>query len=372
MPGGQDEPEKSINIMNFHSIGISNVGVRGTAVSFSSLNYPLRILNDVNKHKNKPSTRSSPPIPPPASTVPISSHPVKTDEPKNSSETQKAHSCLSGSCPAVNQENTVGIIGGVSVLSTLIFLEKLIWWSSRDGESVPFIVCSDPMLRQQTYKPSMKVTSTSCCSSSYSCDSKKYIFSEVDQTPVVDHFRRQRMFLEEGGARCIVMPCHVSHVWYGEISQGCKLPFLHVADCVARELKEARFKPLEAGCGVKIGVIVTDGAPVAGVYQEKLQNEGFEVVFPDEPTMEHIVNPAVKSFNQKDKVGAQNLLRIAIQVLLVRAANVVILASDELQGLLPHDDPLSKKCVDPMDSLARSVVRWAKSAKVHDNIRHNT
>ena len=83
--------------------------------------------------------------------------------------------------------------------------------------------------------------------------------------------------------------------------------------------------------------------------------------------MEHIIKPAVKSLSQKDKVGAQNLLRVAIQVLLVRAANAVILASDELQGLLPYDDPLTKKCVDPMDSLARSVVRWAKSAKVHSD-----
>lgn len=337
--------------MNIQVIGITDIGGRSLALSFSALNYSLRVLNDVNKkHRNNKhnhtSSSSSPPLPP--TSVHLSSHRIKTDEMKNnSSESQKIQSSLTSACPAVNQENTVGIIGGVSVLSTLIFLEKLIWWSSRNGgESVPFIVCSDRI--------------------------KDFVFSRVDETRVVENLRRQRIFLEEGGARCIVMPCNLSHAWYDEISQGCKLSFLHAADCVVRELKEARLKPLEAGCGVKIGVIATHGSLVARVYQEKLQNQGFEVVSPDKATMEHIVNPAIKSLNRKDKEGAQNLLRIAIQLLLVRAANAVILASDEMQGLLSHDDPLSKKCIDPMDSLARSAVRWAKSIKVHDKNRDDT
>jgi hypothetical protein len=32
-----------------------------------------------------------------------------------------------------------------------------------------------------------------------------------------------------------------------------------------------------------------------------------------------------------------------------------------MHGLLPHDDPLLKKCIDPMDALARSTIKWAKS-----------
>ncbi|KAJ0074768.1 hypothetical protein Patl1_34462 [Pistacia atlantica] len=60
--------------------------------------------------------------------------------------------------------------------------------------------------------------------------------------------------------------------------------------------------------------------------------------------------------------GARNLMRIALQVLLVRAVNTVILASDDMRGILPHNDPLLKKCIDPLDILARSTIDWAKSA----------
>ncbi|XP_050373844.1 uncharacterized protein LOC126791430 isoform X2 [Argentina anserina] len=90
--------------------------------------------------------------------------------------------------------------------------------------------------------------------------------------------------------------------------------------------------------------------------------EGFEVVLPDKATMEHTVIPAIEALNRKDIEGSQNLLRIALQVLLVRAVNSVILASDEMRDLLPQDDSLLIKCIDPMDALASSTIKLATSA----------
>lgn len=57
--------------------------------------------------------------------------------------------------------------------------------------------------------------------------------------------------------------------------------------------------------------------------------------------------------------GARTLLRITLHVLLVKAVNMIILASDDLRGLLPQDDPLLKRCVDPLEALARSTIEWA-------------
>jgi hypothetical protein len=90
--------------------------------------------------------------------------------------------------------------------------------------------------------------------------------------------------------------------------------------------------------------------------------QGFEVILPDRATMEHTVIPAIEALSRKDMEGACNLLRIALQVLLVRAVNFVILASDEMRDVLPHDDPLLKKCIDPMDALARSTIKWVRSS----------
>ncbi|KAH1105230.1 hypothetical protein GYH30_038475 [Glycine max] len=256
--------------------------------------------------------------------------------------------------PFVIQGSAVGIIGGVSVDATLKFLRKLVEFSSQDGvNSTPFVLCSDPLLSKEllSYERSYFVSSTS-----------KAENLKLDSSPIVQTLRNKRVFLENSGTSCIVMPCNVSHSWYEQVSEGCSVPVLHMAECVAKELKEAKLKPLEAGSPLRIGVLATNATLAAGFYKEKLQNEGFDVVLPDRATMEHTVIPAIEALNRKDMEGACNLLRIALQVLLVRAANFIILASDDMRDLLPPDDPLIKKCIDPMDALARSTIKWVKSS----------
>lgn len=253
--------------------------------------------------------------------------------------------------PLLRQSNTVGIIGGVSVFSTLVFLEKIVWLSSRNGdESIPFVVCSDPTISRQI---------PLCGSFPHANGKSSQIL--LNRGTLVESLRHKRVFLEQSGAGCIVMPCHMSHAWLFEVSKGCSVPFLNMGDCVARELKEAKLKRIVAGSNVRIGVLSSNASQLASFYEEKLQNQGFEVVLPDKATLEHVIVPAIEALNRKDKEGATNLLRIAIQVLLVRAVNCVVLASDEFHCLLPRDDPLYKKCIDPMDALARFTIKWAQS-----------
>ncbi|KAF5749657.1 hypothetical protein HS088_TW04G01630 [Tripterygium wilfordii] len=326
----------------------------GMTVSFHALNCPPAVLGNANRKMSPYRRRPNPP-----GAVHISSVLVQTDESDNFSKSKKnlgsvrsLKRCQAPFSP-LKQANTVGIIGGVSVWSTLVFLEKLVWWSSRDDkESLPFTVCSDPVLHKEISPHSH---------SSFQFLNGKAALVGLNHGLIVENLLHKRRFLEQSGARCIVMPCHISHAWHGKVSEGCSVPFFHVGDCVARELKEAKLKPLEAGSDVRIGLLAADATLAAGFYQEKLQSQGFEVVLPDKGTMEHILNPAIEAKNRRDMEGARNLLRIAVQVLLVRAVNTVIICSDEMQGLLPLDDPLLKKCIDPMDSLARSTIEWAKS-----------
>ncbi|XP_019184554.1 PREDICTED: uncharacterized protein LOC109179499 [Ipomoea nil] len=241
---------------------------------------------------------------------------------------------------AHQQENTIGIIGGLSAMATLTFLEKLEFWSSRNAEKhhVPFIVCSDPAIIRKNNNN-----------------------IGLQQQMIAENLLQKRLFLEESGAGCIVMPCHMSHLWYPHVSRGCSVPFLDVSECVARELKEANLKPVEGGrSNVRIGVLAAADSPLlATFYHQKLHSQGLECILADKPTREHMVIPMMEALKQKDMEGARNLLRIAVQVLLVRGVNLVILAADEFQGLLPCDDPLLNKCIDPMDALARSAIKWA-------------
>ena len=89
--------------------------------------------------------------------------------------------------------------------------------------------------------------------------------------------------------------------------------------------------------------------------------QGFEGLCPDKASMERTVLPSVDAFRKGDMEGARNLLRVSLQVLLVGAVNKIILASDDLVGILPDDDPLLKKCIDPLDALVREAIECARA-----------
>ncbi|KAG6587918.1 hypothetical protein SDJN03_16483, partial [Cucurbita argyrosperma subsp. sororia] len=321
----------------------------GMAVPFYALNCPAPVRRNANESITSFRRRLNP-----YSSLQIFSV-VQTDENDNLPVSKKistpGKSVSKGRAPKplLVQPNTVGVIGGVSVISTLLFLEKLVWWSLKDGQqSIPFVVCSDPALGKGI-PPLTSLTTFTENSSQH---------AQID-APIIEILKQKCVFLEQSGARCLITPCHLSHRWLGDTS--CKLPFLHVGDCVAMELKEAKLKPLEAGSSVRIGLLATDAAIVTGFYRERLQNQGFEVVLPDDATIKHILVPAVEALNKRDQEGARNLLRIAVHILLIRAVNIVILASDEFLNLLPPDDPILKKCIDPMDALARAAIKWSRS-----------
>ncbi|KAM1061728.1 hypothetical protein ACFX2I_026123 [Malus domestica] len=322
----------------------------GMTMSFHTQNRPPLLSGLLTKNRTQNRTKSSSSV----ATMHVSSV-LQTNESGNLPESKKVRN--SGlpltRCHALSQPNTVGIIGGVSVYSSLLFLEKLVWWSLKDGgECPPFIVCSDPTLYKELPIRSLFHSHTRSTSSAQ-------ILS--NNWPIIESLCSKRALLQHSGAQCIVMPCHLSHAWHDKISEDCSLHFLHIGECVALELKEAKLKPLEKGSNVRIGVLAADATLMAGFYQEKLQSQGFDVVVPDKQTMEHVVIPAIEAIKRRDMEGARNLLSIAVQVLLVRAVNTVIIASDELQVVLPPGDPLLKKCINPMDALARSTIKWAKA-----------
>ncbi|KAK4590427.1 hypothetical protein RGQ29_020831 [Quercus rubra] len=304
-------------------------------MSFLTLHYTSHLLCHVDIQRHLYKTRLNPVLAiPPSSILLHTNESEKFPESKKGSGSSTPYRSVDFAGSVVSQVNTVGIIGGV----------KLVKWSSKDGEScVPFVLCSDPVLNKEVFSHERSFFPSLSCKSD--C-------TQLDPTPIVKSLQSKGAFLENLGARCIVMPYNVLHSWHDEVSKGCSVPFLHMGEPDARELKEAKLKPPEAGSLLRIGVLATDANLKAGFYQEKLQNEGFEVVLPDKATMEHT-----------DMEGASNLLRISLQVLLVRAVNSVIIASDDMQDLLPQDDPLLKKCIDPMDALVRTTIKCMQSTE---------
>ncbi|KAK4410597.1 hypothetical protein Sango_0132700 [Sesamum angolense] len=347
------------------------------SLCFQSFNYlPSSINCCLSKDTSQSSKvkKSHAMVKVPASIIPQAEESNSSADSNTTCFTNKPLTDRNFSC--LDQANSVGIIGGLSVDSSLNFAKKLGMEEQETG--LPFILCSDPTLNKEL---------SSLESGYFPLLSGRTERVHINQSSVVEKLRYKRVFLEKSGVCCVVMPCQILHSWHNEVEDGCSVPLLHMGECVAKELKEEKFRPIEAGSPIRIGVLATNATLAASVYQDKLEHEyfvrsplfmflscasenkrelsdmqGFEVVLPDKATMEHTVIPALDALSRKDFEGAQNLFRIALQVLLVRAVNRIILASDELRQLLPLDDPLWMKCIDPMDALTRSAVKHAQAA----------
>ena len=242
-------------------------------MSLNSLNYSTYTLARMNSHHSHNRTRKSP-----AFVTPPSSIISQTEESRNLANSLETSPLdMASKCPdssvLLTHENAIGIIGGLSIGTTLNFMSKLVTWSSKDGgNSIPFVLCSDPVLNKE-------LSWNERGSISYLTGKNENLLK--DHAPIVENLRHKRIFLEKSGARCIVMPCYVSHSWHHEVALGSSVPILHMGECVAKELKEANLRPLEAGSTLRIGVLASDATLSAGFYQEKLQNEVSTVVLPN-------------------------------------------------------------------------------------------
>lgn len=181
-------------------------------------------------------------------------HAIDPPEPKD----LDASSSASRSGPYIGTCHPSGAVGvmGASSSSCLRFLEKFVSWSTGGGEEEPpFIICNDPLVKKELLPSGTQ--STSGCSASIA----------------LGKLRQKRLFLEQSGACCIVMPCQFLHAWHDEISQGCSVPFIHVGDCVVKELKAANLKPVEYGSNVRVGVLFTDNKLATNCYLDKLESQ---------------------------------------------------------------------------------------------------
>lgn len=235
---------------------------RSLTASVNTLNYPSCKFGFASSYKSLYKTRLNWN---PILALPPSSVVLQTDESGKFQEFKKSPGSNAASFVSdslFDQANTVGIIGGSSVDSTN-FLRKLVQLSGEEN-CPPFLLCSDPVANKELLLHKRN---------SFTSVNGKSECVPLDHTLIVENLRRKRLFLEKSGARCIVMPCHISHIWYEEISKGCSVPFLHVSECVAKELKEAKLKPLEAGSPLRIGVLASNAILTAGFYPEKLHDE---------------------------------------------------------------------------------------------------
>lgn len=80
--------------------------------------------------------------------------------------------------------------------------------------------------------------------------------------------------LENGGADLIVICTNTMHLMADDISKACKIPLVHIADCVVNEIKKQNIS--------KVGLLGTKFTMEQTFYKEILKANGIEVFIPNQ------------------------------------------------------------------------------------------
>jgi aspartate racemase len=81
------------------------------------------------------------------------------------------------------------------------------------------------------------------------------------------------LFLEKGGADCIVICTNTMHLMAEELQKACEIPVIHIVECVIEEIKKQGID--------SVGLLGTRFTMEQTFYKKILEENGIEVLIPD-------------------------------------------------------------------------------------------
>ncbi|NLP49024.1 MAG: aspartate/glutamate racemase family protein [Clostridiales bacterium] len=226
------------------------------------------------------------------------------------------------------KNKTVGVLGGLGPLSTVYFMEMLVKMTDaqKDQDHLDLIVTSSASTPDRT----------------------AYIKGILEQTPL-DVLIADAQKLEKAGCDFLVLTCNTAHYFYKDISKAVSIPFLHMPQLALEEASK-RVEGLK-----KIGILATDGALTAGVYEEACKKLDFDFVKPDSQ-MQALVMSIIYDRVKAGKKADYSDLKKVLTHLKAKGCQAVILGCTELSIIKRDFGPLEDNIVDALESLAHATI----------------
>ena len=158
-------------------------------------------------------------------------------------------------------KKTLGIIGGVGPLATMLIGEMIVrrTKAQKDQEHVLTIIDNDTSIPDRT----------------------AYILDNTKENPV-PYLQRDAKKLAEYGAGVICIPCNTAHSFYEELQATTSVPVLHMIRETAKRAKELGAK--------RVGILATDGTLTTKVYQTALEEQGITPVVPNATIQQQVMS----------------------------------------------------------------------------------
>ena len=222
----------------------------------------------------------------------------------------------------------IGVLGGMGPSATVDFMDKLVQLTpaKRDQEHLPVIVASLPHVHDRS-RAILGVGP----------DPLPQLLAGID-------------FLNASDVGVVAIPCNSSHHWYGEMSERCKAPILHIAQaCVAAI----------AGTSLQVAIFATRGALASGFYQRALQERGMGYLVPPEDGEQGHVDDCIRYIKAGEFVEGAAALDEALKWARSRRAGAVIMGCTEIPIAARQAKVQGLQLVDSSLELARATVNYA-------------
>lgn len=224
-------------------------------------------------------------------------------------------------------KKTVGIVGGMGPGATALLFQKIIDYTDAqiDAEHIHILIDNRPSIPDRT----AAILSGDDTPAKRICESGKQ--------------------LEDMGAELIAIPCNTSHYFYSYIQEHLKVPVINMLEETAKECKKQGF--------VSVGVLATTGTKNSGIYEHALNEQGLQVVYPDEPGQEVLMSIIYEYVKAGKKVSGQ-MFKSHIENMKAKGAQAFILGCTELPMVFSDGD-MGVRFIDSLDILAKSTVKMA-------------
>ncbi len=250
-----------------------------------------------------------------------------------------------------NHIHRIGIIGGMGQHAGFDLAKKIAdnTLVMRDQDHLPIVIASLPnrIPSRTAYLQSSMATD----------DPKPGIQQALD-------------LLLSADARLVGMACNTAHAPgivdpVLESADRAEIEFVSIISATANSIS-GRF-----GSGLRVGIMATSATIEIGLYQEELDKLGIEYVVPSTDLQERITEGAIKNKDWGLKAIASppdpravEICHDAVQHLVDRGADAVILGCTELPLAIREHTLLGATIIDPTVELARELIRRYDSSRL--------
>ena len=230
----------------------------------------------------------------------------------------------------------IGVLGGMGPLATVDFLHKLVQEmpARSDQEHVPVVAWNVPQIPD-----------------------RQKALAGLGESPLPAMLDGLHHLLAAGATR-IVMPCNTAHNWFDALAAECPVPFIHIVDATLEEVRQ-KVRP-----GAALGLIATKPMQASGMYQRRIEAEGFSCLALSERELDEWFTPGCYAVKGGDVAAGGVLLEKAADALVARGAACLLLACTEvpvaLESVQSRHLPIS---IDTNRALARACVTYWQGAR---------